>query len=345
MKSHFVQLGHSRLPTTTINNQWFVSEKLDGMRCIWDGGVTRGMYSIHIPFANNDRKAAGQKLKATGLWSRYGNIIHAPDFFLDQLPPNVILDGELYTGRKDFQTLRSIVSTLPENRIDTAWRRVKYCVFDRPAAGDLFAERVINEINFKKNMKGVLDWYKQCVHDSRMYGSPISQVYPWLVNNIKSDVIVVIQQQVAESEGYVDSLMEHVLAKGGEGLIIKRQNTVWRPLRTWDVQKIKDFDDAEGKVVGYTTGLGKYRGMMGALVVETDEKRFKVSGFTDAQRQLAGSPNLDFGQQWAYDHPGEEDVPSDVYNPLFPIGTMVTYRYRELTDGGIPKEARFLRKT
>ena len=57
---------------------WFLSEKLDGMRAFWDGGVTRGKYG---PPWNN------QNIKATGLWSRYAKVIHAPDWFLDLLLP------------------------------------------------------------------------------------------------------------------------------------------------------------------------------------------------------------------------------------------------------------------
>ncbi|MCH7649284.1 MAG: hypothetical protein IIA83_11860 [Thaumarchaeota archaeon] len=34
----------------------------------------------------------------------------------------------------------------------------------------------------------------------------------------------------------------------------------------------------------------------------------------------------------------------DIYNPKFPRGSIVTYRYRESTDDGLPKEARFWRK-
>src|SRR6056297_2593239 len=76
------------------------SEKLDGNRCFYDGGITRGVDTINVPWSAIHHPKTGKvkdkiKPKATGLWSRYANPIQAPDWFLDQLPP-VPLDGELY---------------------------------------------------------------------------------------------------------------------------------------------------------------------------------------------------------------------------------------------------------
>ena len=30
---------------------YFLSEKLDGQRCFWDGGITRGMRTVDVPWA------------------------------------------------------------------------------------------------------------------------------------------------------------------------------------------------------------------------------------------------------------------------------------------------------
>jgi DNA ligase-1 len=55
----------------------WLSEKLDGVRAYWDG---------------------------KSLISRLGNRFHAPDWFLEGLP-EIALDGELWIGRKAFQSL------------------------------------------------------------------------------------------------------------------------------------------------------------------------------------------------------------------------------------------------
>ena len=61
---------------------WIMSEKLDGVRCFWNG---------------------------TTLYSRNGNVFHAPQWFKNELPKNLALDGELWTKRDDFYHCVSIV--------------------------------------------------------------------------------------------------------------------------------------------------------------------------------------------------------------------------------------------
>lgn len=45
------------------------------------------------------------------LWSRAGNVIHAPAFFTAALPADVDLDGELFLGRGKFNELMTIAKT------------------------------------------------------------------------------------------------------------------------------------------------------------------------------------------------------------------------------------------
>src|SRR3954466_8997733 len=62
-------------------SDWWMSEKLDGVRAYWDGKQ---------------------------FLSRQGNLYHAPAWFIEGLP-SVPLDGELWIGRKAFQRTVSIV--------------------------------------------------------------------------------------------------------------------------------------------------------------------------------------------------------------------------------------------
>ena len=80
---------------------WLMSEKLDGIRAIWDGRT---------------------------LTTRKGNPIAAPDWFIKSLPPFAI-DGELWTHRNDFETISSIVRTqTPDKR----WKSISYNIFEVP---------------------------------------------------------------------------------------------------------------------------------------------------------------------------------------------------------------------
>ena len=107
-----------------------------------------------------------------------------------------------------------------------------------------------------------------------------------------------------------------VVRGGGEGLMLHRADAPYETGRSAALLKVTPWLDAEARVVAHLPGKGKYAGMLGALQVEMpDGRRFRLgSGFTDAQRR---------------------DPP--------PVGSEVTYRYRELTRNGIPRFPRFLR--
>ena len=90
---------------------WWMSEKLDGVRAYWDGQQ---------------------------FLSRQGNIYHAPDWFIDGLPA-LPLDGELWIDRKKFQRTVSIVRR--QDKTDL-WKEVRFLIFDAPAAAGVFEERL-----------------------------------------------------------------------------------------------------------------------------------------------------------------------------------------------------------
>ncbi len=90
---------------------WWMSEKLDGVRAYWDGKQ---------------------------FLSRQGNLYHAPDWFFEGLPA-VPLDGELWIDRKKFQRTVSIVRRQDKSEL---WKEVRFLVFDAPAAAGGFEERL-----------------------------------------------------------------------------------------------------------------------------------------------------------------------------------------------------------
>jgi len=110
--------------------------------------------------------------------------------------------------------------------------------------------------------------------------------------------------------------MKEVVKAGGEGLMLHRADALYETGRSDTLLKMKPWEDAEAVVIGHVPGKGKNAGRLGALRVRTaDGCEFSLgTGFTDKQRS----------------------------NPP-PIGTTVTYRYRDLTNTGMPRFASFLR--
>lgn len=92
--------------------EYWVSEKLDGVRAYWDG---------------------------RRLVSRGGRVFAAPAWFTEGFP-RVPLDGELWMGRGRFERLTGVVR---RQRPDEAgWRAVRYRVFDLPAGAGDFERRL-----------------------------------------------------------------------------------------------------------------------------------------------------------------------------------------------------------
>lgn len=98
-------------PTSADPAGYLVSEKLDGVRALWDG----------------------QQLRF-----RSGRPIAAPSWFTQCLPAEP-LDGELWLGRGRFEALSGLVRRA--NPDDAGWQALRYQVFELPAAGGTFAER------------------------------------------------------------------------------------------------------------------------------------------------------------------------------------------------------------
>ncbi len=140
--------------------------------------------------------------------------------------------------------------------------------------------------------------------------------YQSLVKQIGQPWVQAVRQSQVPSHAALKALLNKTVQAGGEGLVLHRGSSLYQSGRNSDVLKVKPHEDAEAKVVGHELGQGKHAQRLGALTLETPQGlRFKLgTGFTDAQR---------------------ENPPA--------IGQWVTYRYRGLTDQGVPRFASFVR--
>lgn len=94
-----------------LENYW-VSEKLDGVRAYWDGKQ---------------------------LISRQGNVFNVPEWFVSGFP-GLPLDGELWMGRNQFEVLSGAVrKRIPD---ENQWRKIRFMIFDMPGHGGTFDQRL-----------------------------------------------------------------------------------------------------------------------------------------------------------------------------------------------------------
>lgn len=89
---------------------WWMSEKLDGVRALWDG---------------------------ERFVSRLGNAYLAPDWFTAALP-KIPLDGELFAGRGQFQLAVSIARQINAGE---RWSSLRFVIFDGPQLQGSFEDR------------------------------------------------------------------------------------------------------------------------------------------------------------------------------------------------------------
>jgi DNA ligase-1 len=185
----------------------------------------------------------------------------------------------------------------------------------------------------------VADWVKRKKHRSLKIGTRFESAYSFLQKEIKEGWASVLDQErlpfnTKAALERVESKLQESLEAGNEGIVLRNHYSVWLPERSRNLLKHKPYHDDEAKVIGYVWGRGKYHGMMGCLRVLWKGKVFELSGMTDEERKLL--------------HNGSEDIARDgeeceggIQNPLIPLKSIVTFRYRELSDDGIPKEARY----
>ncbi|PIT74511.1 DNA ligase [Limnohabitans sp. B9-3] len=195
---------------------------------------------------------------------------------------------------------------------------------DTPFEGELWAGRgqftaavsVIQQANARD-----ADWQKMhfMVFDLPMHRGTFTariQAYTSLVTALGLTWVEAVSQKQLDSATALKQLLNDKVSSGAEGLMLHRANATYKSGRSNDQLKLKPHDDAEARVIEHLAGTGQYAGQTGALLVETSQgKRFKLgTGLLAQDRQKPPA-----------------------------IGEWVTYRYRGLTDKGLPRFASFLR--
>jgi DNA ligase-1 len=235
-------------------SQWMVSEKLDGVRGIWNGE------KLHF---------------------RSGKLIHAPNWFIENFPAQP-MDGELWMGRGTFDRLSGIVrKKIPDER---DWKQVRYMLFELPESSGTFTERIHKMVKLTASVK-----------------------IPWLQ---------AIPQIHLDSEEALLKMLDEIVKKGGEGLMLHRADSMYHSGRSDDLLKLKPWQDAEATVIEILPGKGKFSGMMGALLLKDKSGHiFRIgTGFSDSERR----------------------------NPP-PPGSVITYKFTGTSKKGLPRFASFLR--
>ena len=127
---------------------------------------------------------------------------------------------------------------------------------------------------------------------------------------LKSEWLKACEHVLCEGTEHLKRELARVEGLGGEGLMMRQPRSRYEAGRSSTLLKVKSFHDTEARVLEHLPGLGKHKGRLGALLVELpDGTRFNVgTGFSDVER---------------------ENPPK--------IGAVITFRYQELSNTGVPR--------
>ena len=210
------------------------------------------------------------------MYTKQGTKLFPPAEFTANFPP-FALDGELWSKRQDFEYIQSTVL-----KHKGAWTNISYNVFEVPKAKG----------NFSVRLKKVSQWFQQ---------HPTPHVH-------------IITQHHCYNQTSLLAYLETVVAKGGEGVMVKDPTLTYFQGRTAHILKLKKAHDMEGKVRKIHMNPATH--LLKSIELElANGIHFKLgNGFSDEERKQPPS-----------------------------VGQSVTFKYYGLTKNGKPKFASFIR--
>lgn len=228
------------------------------------------------------------------LWSRTRKPITSVPHIIDAIARkcNIAkLDGELYNHdyHNKFEELSSLIR---QEEPGEGYENVQYHVYDIPFPNMTNKER--NEL---------LQSYKE---------------------NFEGTPIHIVETIVVNDEDELMDAFDHFIEQGYEGCMVRNMDGKYVNKRSYDLQKVKEFDDTEFKIIGIKVGT---KGSMAGKAVFTCQlpngETFdcKMKGSMDELKKYADDPSLVIGKILTVQYQGYTKYGM----PRFPVGL----RFRE----------------
>ena len=220
------------------------------------------------------------------LTSRQGKVFPNMEHIVNDLKDvELVLDGELYSDTLSFQQFVGLVRKKKHNDAEKVLlRQVKYWVYD-----------CVNDKPFSERNEALREMFVNREH-----------LYPFVHR---------LDTEECKTKHQLKKFHDIFVEEGKEGLIIRNMDGLYQlAARSKDLQKFKEFEDAEFTVVEFTDGEGSEKGLV-IWVCETEsKKKFSVRprGTHEDRAEL-------FNDAESY------------------VGKKLTVRYQELTEDGIPR--------
>ena len=260
---------------------------------------------IYLPMLANDFKKRKGKIKypvhvqpkldgvrCLAMWngdrivllSRKGKeykVPHVSEELESIIQPNMILDGEIYIHGITFQTVTRLVK---KHRPGES-TNLQYHIYDVFMIGEQATE-----------------WFER-----------FKMLTDITISNSRS--IKRIKTAVANNEDEIYGLQEKWVQEGYEGAIVREWKAPYAVnARSNHLLKVKDFKDAEYRIVDFTEGIGKFDGCVIWVCVTEENRQFKVV------------PKGTLGEKRKWFDEGEKH-----------IGSWLKVKFFELSEDNIPR--------
>ena len=247
--------------------------------------------------------------------SRNSKMYNSPLWFRKCLPDRVI-DGELWISREEFEKMGCVRKKEP---VDSEWMEVTFQVYD-----------IIDcEGGFGSRLKELLKIVKEATKKWNIYRKKLGRDDERFLK-MKCPLRFVTQTPV-KSVSHLKELFHHFVSQGAEGIMIKDPNSLYEPgKRSKKLLKIKPSFDAEGIIIGYKPGNGKYKDLLGAFVCKQLLNHGSYS-------------SIDENKDHIFSISGMDDDVRNSYKDTHPLGTIISYEHSGITGKGVPRFARYLR--
>jgi ATP-dependent DNA ligase len=181
----------------------FVQKKLDGFRMIYN---------------TTTKQITTRQGKEYSIIKESGKLYEE----LNSLPEGLILDGELYTDKVNFETLGVLRKTKNLTKEELAnLQKIEYHIYDIIDTKLIFEER-------NKKIKELL--------------------YP-----TKYEKLIYVSTFLIKNEEEIKNYHLRFLQEGFEGTMLRNKDSLYKiKYRSSDLLKYKDFQDAEFKIIDYT---------------------------------------------------------------------------------------------
>jgi DNA ligase-1 len=182
-------------------------------------------------------------------------------------------------------------------------------------------EKIVSAVR-KENPTPESEKVQYHIYDVVIDGTNLQRARWLTLNALWSDrePLRLVKTEGIRSESDISTLFKEYRDAGYEGLMLRNNNASYENKRSYNLQKVKEFEDAEFEVIGVVEGKGKLQGLLGAFLCRTQdgtEFEVKMTGNQEETKKFLNDHDLWKGKRLTVQYQG---LTGKNKVPRFPVG-------------------------